>query len=126
MNPNGLVEAAFTTSHTSISVRSKSSLSSLIIAILTQRQMFSSSFDDSATRADETRTTRSTTSPYAAAATSRQRGVTPPTIFGMVRLLKSLLGGSSRSGEKARKKSSPDRMSVSMNIGSSSSSVVPQ
>ena len=48
MNPNGLVAAASTTSHTSIPIRSQSCASSLTSAMLTERKMFSSSFVSSA------------------------------------------------------------------------------
>ncbi len=59
MKPNGLVLAASITSQTSMPMRSKSIFSSLTSAMLTERKMFSSSLDASATREDETGTTLS-------------------------------------------------------------------
>ena len=63
MKPNGLVEAASITSLTSMPMRSQSIFSSFTSAMFTQRKMFSSSFDISATRVDETGTTRSNAAP---------------------------------------------------------------
>ena len=57
MNPNGLVAAASTTSHTSTPIRSQSIASSLTSAMLTLRNMFSSSLAVSATRGPDTGTT---------------------------------------------------------------------
>jgi hypothetical protein len=61
MNPYGLVEAASTTSQMSMPMRSHSSAISLTSAMLTDRKMFSSSLDSSATSGVETGTTRSHT-----------------------------------------------------------------
>ena len=52
-------------------------------------------------------------------------GVTPPTTLGISARPNFPLAGSMRSGEKARKKSTPTRAPRAWNIGSSSSSVVP-
>ena len=57
MKPNGFVDAASTTSHTSMPIRSQSWASSLTSAMLTERKMFSSSFVSSAASGDETRCT---------------------------------------------------------------------
>jgi hypothetical protein len=56
-----LVAAASTTSHTSICMRSQSIASSLTSAMLTERKMFSSSFDSSAASGEETVTISSQT-----------------------------------------------------------------
>jgi hypothetical protein len=48
MKPNGLVEAAPTTSQMSMSIRSQRIAISLTSAMLTERKMFSSSFVSSA------------------------------------------------------------------------------
>ena len=109
MNPNGLVDAASSTSQTSMPIRSKTTLSSFTRAMFTARKMFSVSLVASAARADETRTV-SRRSPgrrglreVAATADRRRR---PPWEWSR---WKSRLPGSSRSGEKARKKSWPHR-----------------
>src|SRR5207248_355393 len=54
-----------------------------------------------------------------------QAGVTPPTTLGISAMPNFPLAGSIRSGEKARKKSTPTRAPRAWNIGNSSSSVVP-
>ncbi len=102
MNPYGLVEAASTTSQTSIPMRSVSIASSLTSAMFTERKMFSSSFVSSAASGLDTRTTWSHTSPYSASARSAQASVSPPTTFGVLRSVKSVRPGSTRSGENAR------------------------
>ena len=51
--------------------------------------------------------------------------VTPPTTFGMVAVVNFWLPGSTRSGEKARKKSSPMRNARDSTRGWMTSSVVP-
>ena len=53
--------------------------------MLTERKMFSSSFAISAASGEETRTIVSQSRPYSAAARSVHSGVSPPTIFGVVR-----------------------------------------
>ena len=63
MKPNGLVAAASTTSQMSIPMRSARIASSLTSAMLTERKMFSSSFDSSATSGVETGTSASQTRP---------------------------------------------------------------
>ncbi len=57
MNPKGLVEAASITSQTSIPSRSQSCESSLTSAMLTERKMFSKSFESSAASGLERTTT---------------------------------------------------------------------
>ena len=59
----GGIDAASTTSHTSIPIRSQSWASSLTRAMLTERKMFSSSFVSSATSGVDTSTTLSQTMP---------------------------------------------------------------
>ncbi len=59
MNPYGFVAAASTTSQMSIPIRSQRTASSLTSAMLTERNMFSSSFVISAASGVETGTTRS-------------------------------------------------------------------
>ena len=54
MNPNGFVDAAPITSHTSMPIRSQSCASSLTSAMFTERKMFSSSFVSSAASGVET------------------------------------------------------------------------
>ena len=56
MKPNGLVLAAWMTSQTSMFIRSQSIFISLTSAMFTQRKMFSSSLDSSATRVEDTGT----------------------------------------------------------------------
>ena len=55
MNPYGLVAAASTTSQMSMPMRSASIAISLTSAMLTERKMFSSSLESSATSGVETR-----------------------------------------------------------------------
>ncbi len=107
MKPNGLVAAASTTSHTSMSMRSQSCASSLTSAMLTERKMFSSSFVSSAASGVETTCTSSIAFRYSAAAASVDAALMPPTIFGVVFVVNSRLPGSTRSGENARWKSVP-------------------
>jgi hypothetical protein len=113
------------TSQTSMSSVWHMSASSFTRPMFTLRKVFSSSFTISATRDVDTGTTRSTHCPYSAAACSVQRGVMPPTTFGMLRVVKVALPGSTRSGEKARKKSRPALRPLSSSFGWTSSSVVP-
>ena len=61
MKPNGFVAAASMTSHTLTCRASQICLNSLANAMFTFRKVFSNSFDSSATRADDTRYTRSNT-----------------------------------------------------------------
>ncbi len=63
MNPNGLVAAASTTSHTSMPRRSHMSASSFTRPMFTARNVFSSSFTISATRVELTGTMASMTAP---------------------------------------------------------------
>ena len=85
MNPNGFVAAASATSQTSTPMRSQSIAISFMSAMLTERKMFSSSFASSAVSGAETGTSVSTALLYMATARSVQAGVSPPTIFGIVR-----------------------------------------
>ncbi len=110
MKPNGLVEAASTTSQTSIPIRSQSWASSLTSAMLTERKMFSSSFVSSAASGEET--VDDLVADQAVeldGAPAALVGVSPPTTFGVVRIVWSVRPGSIRSGEKARLKSLPAR-----------------
>ena len=63
VKPNGLVAAASMTSQMSMSIRSASIAISLTSAMLTERKMFSSSLESSATSGVETGTTVSQTRP---------------------------------------------------------------
>ena len=126
MNPNGFVAAASTTSQTSIPIRSQSCASSLTSAMFTERKMFSSSFVSSAASGEDTGWTVSTTPPYSSAARRVDSSLMPPTIFGTVFVDHMPLPGSTRSGEKARWKSSPAfRPESSSRIGWTTSRVVP-
>ena len=73
--------------------------------MFTERKMFSSSFVISAASGVATTTTSSQISAYSARARSEQASVSPPTTFGVVRIVWSVRPGSMRSGEKARWKS---------------------
>ncbi|MOA24866.1 hypothetical protein D3C78_1455640 [compost metagenome] len=99
MKPNGLVAAASTTSKISMPMRSATTFISLTRPMLTARWMFSSNLVSSAALVELTGTTRSMACSYRAMPTSRQAGVWPPITFGMVRVSKFGLPGSSRSGE---------------------------
>ncbi len=59
MNPKGFVAAASMTSQTSIPIREKTIFSSLTRAMLTARKVFSRILAASATRVDDTGTSRS-------------------------------------------------------------------
>ena len=76
-------------------------------AMLVARNVFSRSFTISAVMGDDTGTTLSTIAPYSCDATSVQAGVTPPITFGVFAMVHLFCPGSTRSGEKARKKSLP-------------------
>ena len=93
--------------------------------MLTLRNVFSRIFTSSAASGDETGTSVSIAGWYSAVATFRQAGVMPPITFGVLRVLKRSLPGSTRSGENARKKSSPTLRPVDSSAGSISSRVVP-
>ena len=80
-------------------MRSQSIANSFISAMLTERKTFSRSFESSAASGPVTGTISSQTSEYSATARSRQTGVSPPTIFGVLRRVKSVRPGSTRSGE---------------------------
>ena len=104
---------------------SKIIFSSLTSAMFTDRKTFSSSLHDSATRELETATTCSNAELYSATAALVDASFTPPTTLGMVRVENFSLPGSSRSGEKASRKSSGQRKPLFSRMGSTSSSVVP-
>src|SRR3954468_21177865 len=87
--------------------------------------MFSSSFESSATSGVETGTRVSQTGSQTARAASVHAGVSPPTTFGVVRSVKSVRPGSTRSGENASAKSSPARRPDSSSSGAMYSRVVP-
>ena len=123
MKPNGFVAAASTTSQTSIPIRSQSCASSLTSAMLTERKMFSSSFVSSAASGDETGG-RSRSRAGRARRARPHSSVIPPTTLGTSRT-SSGEPGSTRSGEKARLKSSPTLRPLDSRIGSSCSRVVP-
>ena len=93
--------------------------SSFTRPMLIMRKVFSSSFAISAASAVETDTTVSSAPRYQAAATSPQAGVIPPTTFGVFRVVQSSRPGSTRSGEKQMKTSSPTfSPDFSVSIGS--------
>ena len=102
MYPNGLVAAASMTSHTSTPMRSHSMAVSLTSAMFTLRKTFSRILVISATSGLETGTSESNARPYTATTLSVHRGVSPPTTFGVLRVVQSSRPGSTRSGEKAR------------------------
>ena len=125
MNPNGLVAAASITSHTSTPSFSHTIAISLTRPMLTLRNVFSRILTSSAASVDETGTSVSMAGSYTAIATRRQVSVIPPTTFGVLCVFHLPLPGSTRSGENARKKSSPTLRPVSTSAGSISSRVVP-
>ena len=128
--------AASITSQMSMFIRRLSCLSSLTSAMFTQRKMFSSSLAISAARVELTGTTRATTCAYSACAARPLGGFNPPTTLGICARPNCLFPGSSRSGEKARKKSPAifscswptamgQRNPLFSRMGRTSSSVVP-
>ncbi len=125
MNPYGLLAAASTTSQMSMPMRSVSIASSFTSAMLTERKMFSSSFVSSAASGLDTRTTRSHTSSYSSCARCAHASVRPPSTFGVLRSVKSVRPGSTRSGENARWKSRPAASPDSSSSGATRSRVVP-
>ena len=117
MKPNGFVAAASMTSQGSTPIFRQAKASSLARAMFTLRNVFSSSFAVSATRGFDASNTVLVTFRYSLAASSVQAGVTPPTTFGMVAVVNFLFPGSTRSGEKARKKSRPITKPLSSILG---------
>ena len=107
MKPNGLVAAASMTSQVFMPSLWHMIATSLTRPMLTARKVFSSSLHISAASVDDTGTSVSITWPYIACTASRQRGVVPPTTLGVFLVWYFSLPGSTRSGEKQRKKSSP-------------------
>ena len=100
--------------------------SSLTRPMLIMRKVFSSSLVISATSVVETGTTLSNAWLYQALATCEQASVMPPTTLGVFLVVQSVRPGSTRSGEKATKMSSPMvKPLVSVILGSTSSRVVP-
>ena len=93
--------------------------------MFTIRNVFSSSFTISAVCGEPTGTIVSMAAPYSAAARSVDSQPRPPTTFGTLRVLNVGLPGSTRSGENARKKSTPAVRPPASSIGLTSSSVVP-
>ncbi len=89
------------------------------------RKVFSYTFTSSAASALSTGTMVSKTREYSAIPASVQAGVTPPSTLGVLRVCQTGLPGSTRSGEKQRKKSSPTRIPLSSSMGSTTSRVVP-
>ena len=89
------------------------------------RNVFSSSLTISAACGELTGTVRSIAAPYSAHARPVDCGPTPPTTFGTLCVLNVALPGSTRSGENARKKSTPALRPFASSIGCTSSSVVP-
>src|SRR6266545_1021995 len=93
--------------------------------MLTARKMFSVIFTASAVDVDETFTTFSTTEEKNDCTRKAASAPSPDTTFGILTVLNTGLPGSSRSGEKPKKKSSPERKPVDCRIGLTTSSVVP-
>ncbi len=126
MKPYGLLAAASTTSQMSMPIRSVSIASSLTSAMFTERKMFSSSFVSSAASGVETRTISSQTSRVERLRRARRTPrVRPPITFGVLRSVKSVRPGSTRSGENARWKSLPAARPHSSSSGATRSRVVP-
>ncbi len=125
MKPNGFVAAASITSHTSTPSLSHTIAISFTRPMLTLRKVFSRIFTSSAASGDDTGTSRSIAGWYTASATRRHASVMPPTTLGVLRVFHCGLPGSTRSGENARKKSSPTLSPVPWRAGSNSSRVVP-
>src|SRR6185312_16123329 len=125
MNPNGFVAAASITSHTLTPNLSQITAISLTRPMLIMRNVFSSSLVSSAASGELTGTTSSMNSSYTCSPNFVQRSVMPPSTLGVFLVCQRPLPGSTRSGEKQRKKSSPTCSSRFSNVGSSTSRVVP-
>ena len=93
--------------------------------MFTVRNVFSSSFTISAARGELTGTIVSIAARIQRRASIVESAPTPPTTFGTLCVLNVGLPGSTRSGEKARKKSLPAFSPRASSIGFTSSSVVP-
>ena len=88
MKPKGLVEAASMTSQMSIPMRSARIASSLTSAMLTERKMFSSSLESSATSGAETGTTVVADAAVDLdGALAVHGGVRPPTTLGVLAIV---------------------------------------
>ncbi len=87
--------------------------------------MFSVNFTDSAVSVDETGITSSTNMEKKPVASSSDVGSSAPTTLGVLLVLYSLLPGSRRSGENARKTSRPGVSPRFIKIGAKVSRVVP-
>ena len=107
MKPNGLVAAASMTSHTSRPIRSHSSASWFTNAMLTLRNVFSSSLAISAASGDESWITRSLMPSSSVAARAVAAGVDAADQARHVRAALAGSPGLTRSGAKARSKSRP-------------------
>ena len=99
MYPNGLVAAASIARHTSTPSSRANIASSLTSAMLTWRNVFSSSFTSSASAGDPTGTVWSTSAEKNASTTASAVGVDPLTTFGVFTRPWVGLPGSIRSGE---------------------------
>ena len=125
MKPNGLVFAASMTSQTSMPMRSHMSASSFTRAMLTARKVFSSSFTISATRGRAHRDDRlDRAGVERGGQLCAGRGDTANDLRELW-VLECGLPGSTRSGENARKKSSPALSPLASSSGCTTSSVVP-
>ena len=113
------------TSQMSIPIFMNVIFNSFISAILTARNVFSTSFVASAAWVEETGTVRTTICWYTFSAAARPAGEVEPTTLGMVSVVKSVRLGSSRSGENATKKSLSTFNPFFSRIGTITSTVVP-
>ena len=125
MNPNGFVAAASMTSQMSTSSRSAITAASLTSPMFTARKVFSRILVSSAASVEDTGTMVSIRRSYIATPAAVQAGVMPPITFGVLCVIQVSFPGSTRSGEKQRKKSSPTLSPVSCSAGSMMSRVVP-
>src|SRR5256885_10352696 len=125
MKPNGFVAAASITSHTFTPSLSHTIAIPFTSPMFTVRNVFSRILTSSAASVDDTGTSRSIAGWYTAIARRRHVSVIPPTTLGVFRVLQVGLPGSTRSGENARKKSSPTLRPEPASAGSISSRVVP-
>ena len=109
MKPNGFVLAASITSHTLILSALHMRAISFTSPMLTLRNVFSSSFTISATCVDETGTTVSTDGLVEPLRHLRcSVAVTPPTTFGMLRVLKLVVPRIDALGREREREVPPD------------------
>src|SRR5690348_3987497 len=125
MKPNGFVAAASITSQTLTPNLSQITAISFTRPMLIMRKVFSRSLVSSAASGELTGTTSSMNSSYTCSPNLVHRSVMPPSTLGVFLVCQRPLPGSTRSGEKQRKKSSPTCSSRFSNVGSSTSRVVP-